>query len=56
MAVGPMQGDMERLDQKQHAPHQPTKYRLMLHYYDHSIINYELSRYPGSQELKVVTF
>jgi hypothetical protein len=54
MAVGPMQGDMERFSRNPsvHA----RKFRLLLHYYDHTILSYELSRDPVTQEILAAVF
>ncbi|KAG6051301.1 hypothetical protein E4U39_001543 [Claviceps sp. Clav50 group G5] len=46
MAVGPVQGTgvMSRREGKQRAAMTPKRYRLMLHYRNHDIFTYELSR------------
>lgn len=50
MALGPMQGSLKA---GRHSG--PKKYRLMLHYIDHSVISYQIFRDYETQKLHVDT-
>ena len=51
MAVGPIWGESERMEGK---GLRPRRFRLMLHYFNHTILSYELSRDLETEELSVL--
>lgn len=51
MAVGPMWGERERMEGR---GLRPRRFRLMLHYLNHTILSYELSRDLETEELSVL--
>lgn len=53
MAVGPMQSERAKMAATE-TRQRPRRWRLMLHYFDHTILSYELSRDEENRELLVL--
>lgn len=56
MAVGPIQGQETALPQESpsRGPQYPRRFRLLMTYYDHTILSYEIFRPNGEEDLLVV--
>lgn len=56
MAVGPIQGQETALPQEspRRGPQYPRRFRLLMTYYDHTILSYEIFRPNGEEDLLVV--
>jgi hypothetical protein len=53
MAVGPMQNERKKMEARG-TGEGPRWWRLMLHYFDHTILSYEISREEERGELLVL--
>lgn len=54
MAVGPIQNDRAKKAGKGAGGEGPRRWRLMLHYYNHTILSYEISREEETGELLLI--